>query len=212
MKVDTQTKQNVENKEDIVQLQSEDGEILTDVNMPFADFLSQQLEGAENSLSLNNYSTGIDYDYNSLSMNAEDALFFVNLAKEGQFSVETAQNGDFKSIMQLEVSQTYVTQKTVEVTNQLTSLIEKAQTTQKPVRISFDNDVSVVLKVDKEGKVSAEFIPGNSEVESYLRNNIASLKQRFDEQNLPYNDLLYRQSGRQSKNGSNKDKKEGSNA
>ena len=47
--------------------------------------------------------------------------------------------------MQIQVAQTTVTQKTVEVTNQLTALIEKAQSTQKPVRITFDNDVSVII-------------------------------------------------------------------
>ena len=127
-------------------------------------------------------------------------MFFVNLTKEGQFSVENAPTGEFKNLMQIQVAQTAVTQKTVEVTNQLTSLIEKAQKTQKPVRISFDNDVSVIIKIDKQGKVSAEFIPGSLEVENYLKNNIAALRQKFDEQNLPYNDLLYRQNGRQNKN------------
>lgn len=214
MKVDTQTKQNVENKEDIVQLQQEDSEILTSVNIPFSDILSQQLISGETSFvqSNNEYSLGIDFNYDSISMNINDALFFVNLTQEGQFSVENAQNGDFNSIMQLDVSQTYVTKKTVEVTNQLTSLIDKAQNTQKPVRISFDNDVSVILKVDKHGKVSAEFIPGSSEVENYLRNNIASLKQKFDEQNLPYNDFMYRQSSKQNKNGNDKNNKENNNA
>ena len=72
------------------------------------------------------------------------------------------------------------------------------------VRISFDKDVSVVIKIDKHGKISAEFIPGSAEVENYLRTNIASLKQKFDEQNLPYNELFYRQNGRQNKERNNK--------
>ncbi len=206
MKIETSAKQNVENKDNTVQMQNGDTEVLENVNVPFSDLLAQQInndgtltEGA-NSLSALN----VDYNYNSLSMNFEDAMFFVNLTKEGQFSVETASNGDFKSLVKLDVSQNIVSQKTVEVTNQLTALIEKAQKTQKPVRISFDNDVSVVLKIDKHGKVTAEFIPGSLEVENYLKNNIASLKQRFDEQNLPYNDLFYRQSGKQNRNRNSK--------
>ena len=70
----------------------------------------------------------------------------------------------------------------------------KAYNEQKPVRIDFDNNVTVVLKVDTKGKVSAEFIPGDKAVEMYLRNNIGFLKQRFDDQNIPYNDILYRHS------------------
>ena len=56
------------------------------------------------------------------------------------------------------------------------------------------------MKIDSKGKVSAEFIPGDKAVEAYLRNNIGFLKQRFDDQNLPYNDLLYRQSNNGNQN------------
>jgi hypothetical protein len=202
MKVESTVKQKVETKDD-VQMLPEDANVLSSVNMPFSDVLNQQLNDC--SLKENNFSSlDIDYSFDSVSMSLDDALFFVNLTKEGQFSVENTQNGDFKSLIQIDVSQNSVSTKNVEVTNQLTSLIEKAQQTQKPVRIAFDNDVSVVLKIDKNGKVSAEFIPGSVEVENYLRNNIDSLKQRFDEQNLPYNDLLYRQNNKQNRNRNNK--------
>ena len=200
MKVDTQTKQNVENNEINIQLTSEETEMLTSVNMPFSDLLAQGAQGLNQGT---DYLTSMpaDFNYDSIMMSLEDAKFFVSLAQEGQFSVEATQNGEFKNLIQLQVAQTAVTQKTVEVTNQLTSLIEKAQQTQKPVRITFDNDVSVVLKIDKHGKVTAEFIPGSLEVENYLRNNISALRQKFDEQNLPYNDLFYRQNnGKQNRN------------
>lgn len=200
MKVDSQTNQSVENKDLNIQLTPEETEMLTAVNVPFSDLVAQGTASASSTMDYFS-SMPVDYNYDSILMSLEDAKFFINLTQEGQFSIETATNGDFKSLMQTQVAQTAVTQKTVEVTNQLTSLIEKAQQTQKPVRISFDNDVSVVLKIDKHGKVTAEFIPGSIEVENYLRNNIAALRQKFDEQNLPYNDLFYRQNnGKQERN------------
>ena len=199
MKVDTQVKQNIENNEVNVQMLPEDNELLSSTNMPFSDMLAQGAQGTLNQFEYLS-SLPVDYNYDSLMMTQEDAMFFVNLTKEGQFSVETAPTGEFKNLMQVQVAQTSVTQKTVEVTNQLTTLIEKAQKTQKPVRITFDNDVSVVIRIDKQGKVTAEFIPGSLEVENYLRNNISALRQKFDEQNLPYNDLFYRQNGRQNRN------------
>ena len=199
MKVDTQVKQNIENNEVNVQMLPEDNELLSSTNMPFSDMLAQGAQGTLNQFEYLS-SLPVDYNYDSLMMTQEDAMFFVNLTKEGQFSVETAPTGEFKNLMQVQVAQTSVTQKTVEVTNQLTTLIEKAQKTQKPVRITFDNDVSVVIRIDKQGKVTAEFIPGSLEVENYLRNNIVALRQKFDEQNLPYNDLFYRQNGRQNRN------------
>ncbi len=186
----------------------EEANILANVNMPFSGVLAQQMEGENSNLITSGLSLmNIDFNYDSLTMSLDDAMFFVNLTQEGQFSVNNNKNGDFQSLIQLDVAKNIVSQRSVEVTNQLTNLIEKAQSTQKPVRISFDNDVSVILRIDKHGKVTAEFIPGNAEVESYLRNNIASLKQKFDEQNLPYNDLFYRQNGKQNRN-KNKEKGE----
>lgn len=201
MKVINSSKQKIENTETI-QMKPEDNELLAQVNSQFSEILSEKMsEGQilEGGLSL----MDIDYNFDSVSMDIQDALFFINLTQEGQFTVENGAEGNFQNIIQTEIAQNTVSRKTIEVTNQITSLIEKAQNTQKPVRISFDNDVSVVLKVDKHGKVTAEFIPGSAEVEAYLKNNIASLRQRFDEQNLPYNDLLYRQNNRQNKNRNN---------
>lgn len=199
MKVDSKIKQNIENKDLNIQLAPEDETLLQTVNVPFSELIPQQASISDSQADYIS-SLPVDYMYDSLMMSVQDAKFFIDLTQEGQFSVETSPSGEFKSILQMQVAQTEVTQKTVEVTNQLTSLIEKAQKTQKPVRISFDNNVSVVLKIDKHGKVTAEFIPGTAEAESYLKNNIASLRQKFDEQNLPYNDLFYRQNNRQNRN------------
>ncbi len=200
MKIETQLKQNVENKDNNVQLLPEDAQLLYSSGLPFSQMINQ----LNNPETLQSYdmlsSIGLDYNYDSINMDIEDALFFINLTQEGQFSIDTAQTGEFSNLIQTQVTQNVVSQKSVEVTNQLMTLIEKANTTQKPVRISFDNDVSVIIKIDKHGKISAEFIPGSIEVENYLKNNIAALKQRFDEQNLPYNDLLYRQNSKQNRN------------
>lgn len=209
MNVNTKINKKIESDNDIKSnvITPEEANVLLNVNMPFSELMGQ-LNCDETTGTSSDLLQGIpDFIFDSVSMNQEDAMFFVNLTREGQFSVNNMPDGKFNSLIQMEVSQNTVSQKSVEVTNQLTTLIEKAQSTQKPVRISFDNDVSVILKIDKHGKVSAEFIPGNVEVENYLRNNIASLRQKFDEQNLPYNDLFYRQNGKQNKN-RNKEKGE----
>lgn len=197
MNITAKTEKNTEIKqENNVVLTEQDSAVLSDnQNVPFADILTQQLgHSAENVFD------GIEFNYDTVSMSLDDAMFFVNLTREGQFTIVPSPEGsNIQSLIQTQISHTTAARKTVEVTNQLTNLIEKAQNTQKPVRISFDNDVSVILKIDKHGKVTAEFIPGSIEVENYLRNNISALRQKFDEQNLPYNDLFYRQNGRQNR-------------
>ncbi len=197
MKVETQINQNIENKEfKNVAVTEEETEILQSVNAPFSEILNQGINQNEEI----NSDSEFNFNLDSIMMSIEDAMFFVNMAQDGKFSVETTPTGEFKGIMQTETLQNTVSQKAVEVTNKITELIQKAQSTQKPVRITFDNDVSVILKIDKHGKITAEFIPGSAEVENYLRANIPALRQRFEEQNLPYNDLLYRQNNRQNRN------------
>lgn len=131
------------------------------------------------------------YNYDTVSISKDDAKFFADLVENKQFALQ--QNGEAQNLIKFadEIGPTYKAQQTSRV---LTNLISKAYNEQKPVRIDFDNNVSVVLKVDSKGKVSADFIPGDKAVEAYLRNNIGFLKMRFDDQNIAYNELTYRQS------------------
>ena len=128
-------------------------------------------------------SDGQTYDMPAVSMTKEDALFFVGLA-----------SGDFQQNVN-QLSATNSTGSTASVAStQLITILNQAMQDNQPVRIDFDNNISVILKVDKEGKISANFIPGDTAVENYLRNNIQFLRQTFDEKGLAYNELTYKQS------------------
>ena len=147
----------------------------------------------------NKYSSLFNYD--TVKISKEDAKFFSDLVENKQFAVQN-NNGKADLIkFSDEIGPTYKTQQTSKV---LIDLVNKAYEEGKPVRIDFDGNVSVILKVDKKGKVSAEFIPGDKAVEEYLRNNIRFLKQRLDDQNIGYNDILYRQSKNNQNNNQNK--------
>jgi len=134
-----------------------------------------------------------DFNYDTFSMDKDDAMFFVDMVNNGQFGLNL--QGDVTaSLMQLDsVEGTAATYKSANVSKTLMNLIDNSMQTNKPVRIDFDNNVSVILKVDKSGKISADFIPGDKAVEQYLRDNIGFLKQKFDEQNLSYSNLSYKQ-------------------
>lgn len=131
------------------------------------------------------------YNFDTAKISKDDAKFFVDLVENKQYALQ--QNGENQNLIKFadEIGPTYKTQQTSKV---LTDLLTKAYKEGQPVRLDFDNNCSVILKVDSKGKISADFIPGDKAVEAYLRNNINSLKQRFDDQNLPYNDIMYRQS------------------
>ena len=63
------------------------------------------------------------------------------------------------------------------------------------------------MKVDKEGKINANFIPGDKAVEAYLRNNIDFLRQRFNEENIAYGDLNYSKSRQEKQEQEQRNKK-----
>ena len=72
-------------------------------------------------------------------------------------------------------------------------MLAKAKETQQPLRIDFDNGISVIIKISRDGKVSADFLPSTQIAEAYLKENLPLLKQRFDEKNLEYEELNRRE-------------------
>ena len=85
-------------------------------------------------------------------------------------------------------------------------MLENAQKTNKPMRIDFDNNISVVLQVDREGKISAKFIPSDKVAEQYLKENIHSLRKSLESQEIEYNEISYKdqRNNNNSRNGKQK--------
>ena len=82
--------------------------------------------------------------------------------------------------------------------------------TNQPFRINFDKDISVIIKINRDGSIAANFIPGDKAVEEYLKMNISTLRQRFDEQELSYSDLSYSRSRREQEQENKRKDKESS--
>lgn len=125
------------------------------------------------------------YDIESTKINQQDAMFFLNvLNQNGLINYQVQDEGlqiTTKNDQQIQVSKT------------LMSMLKTSVDSKKPIRMDFDNNVTVILKLDDKGKVNAHFIPGDKAVEEYLKNNIPYLRQRFDEQNISYSNISYRQ-------------------
>lgn len=153
----------------------------------------------------NNYNSPQDFDSKiedktsdkqdycrTIKMDNNDIMFFVNLVENRQMiaqnnpAVNPNINNNFTDI------KSEATQETVRVSATLMDALNDSLKTNKPFRIDFDKDIAVILRVDKEGVLSANFIPGSAAVENYLKNNIETLRQNFDNQNLPYNELSYK--------------------
>ncbi len=149
-----------------------------------------------------------DDSLQSIKMDKADASFFLNLVENQQAQVQIGTDLNAKSnSINFNDAKTQATQQTSQVSSTLLDALQKSMETNKSFRIDFDNNVAVVMKVDKNGVLSANFIPGDAAVENYLRNNIQGLKQSFEQQNLPYNELSYsRQQNREQQQNNNKNK------
>ncbi len=145
-----------------------------------------------------------EFNYNTMTMDKDDAVFFASLTEN--IPAQVSINNNQVNVNLEALSETADVEKTVRTSKTLSNIIENCYKTGQSARIDFDNNISVIMRIDKQGRVSAEFIPSDKVAEQYLKNNIAFLRQTFDEQNLPYNELSYRQQGGKKNSNSNKDK------
>lgn len=135
----------------------------------------------------------MNLDYSSITMTESDADFFINLTQKNDVSVQNitaqAQNMLNQGVDAKEVKQN------VQISETLLNAINIAKENNQPLRIDFDQNMSVIMRFGKDGAIAANFIPGDKAVEQYLRNNIESLKNTFRENDLPYSDLSYSNRG-----------------
>lgn len=156
--------------------------------------LSQNIQDLLNTKDLMNaVNSATTVDYDVINMSDSDANFFANLVQNTDMSMQSIAANI--SDQMAEGAQNI--QKNVQVSSVLMDKLAESMKTNQPFRIDFDKDVSVIIKVNKDGSLAANFIPGDKAVEQYLRNNIASLRQRFDEQDLSYTQLSYSNSHQQ---------------
>ena len=141
--------------------------------------------------------TPVKVDYTTITMDMNDTQFFTDLVQNQDKTIqnvvtELTQNPD-ADVQEI--------QKNVKVSATLMNALSEAVKNKQSFRIDFDKDISVIIRVDRDGAITAKFIPGDSAVEQYLKQNISTLRQRFDEQELAYNELSY--TGQQKRNRKN---------
>lgn len=125
----------------------------------------------------------------SIKMTESDAKFFNSLIENNEQVMQGVKVADAQQNLN-DIEQA----KSVEVSKTLLNALKESQENNKSFRVDFDKDLSVILKVNKDGQISAEFLPGDKAVEQYLKTNMPLLKQRFNEEGLEYENLSYKQS------------------
>ena len=130
--------------------------------------------------------------FDSVIMDKSDVEFFSNLV-----------DGNIQNLSEVKNPE-----KSAAVSKTLADLLAKAMENNKPIRINFDNDISVIIRVDRNGKISADFLPSSQVAEAYLRENLPLLRQRFDDNNIDYNELNQRKQNKDNNENRKKDRKD----
>lgn len=126
----------------------------------------------------------------TIKMTEADAKFFNNLIDSNQQVIEGTKTAEASNTTLRDVEEA----QSVQVSKSLLNALKESQENNKSFRVDFDKDLSVILRVNKDGKISAEFLPGDKAVEQYLKANIPLLQQQFKDEGLEYENLSYRQS------------------
>ena len=113
--------------------------------------------------------------FDNIVMNEADVELFANLVEKGEV--------DLKSITSESVN------KSVQVSKTLADMLVKCKESNQPLRIDFDNDISIIIRISRDGKISADFLPSSQVAEAYLRENLPILRQKFDDSNIKYDEL-----------------------
>lgn len=129
----------------------------------------------------------------SIKMTEADAKFFQNLVENNNQVSQDSKATDMANQATLkDVEEAH----SAKVSKSLLNALKESQETNKSFRVDFDKDLSVILKVNRNGRISAEFLPGDAAVEQYLKSNIPLLKQKFNDERLEYENLSYRDQSR----------------
>ena len=193
---------NKDNKQNLAEKINESNDLQTSIinaqysiNDANAMLSSDIAQMSENTVSTNNSNLNLwslDFENgskSSLKMNETDAEFFIDLTKTESVNIQSI-NAQAQNMLDNGAQFSEVKQN-VQVSQALLDALSQARENNQPIRIDFDQNISVILRVGRDGAISAQFIPGDKAVEQYLRNNIDSLRNTFDEQELPYSELSY---------------------
>ena len=117
--------------------------------------------------------------YDSIIMNQADVEVFAQLVQNGEVDVKNLAPEAAKQ--------------SIQISKTLADMIAKSMETNQPLRIDFDNNISVIIRISRDGKISADFLPSTQVAEAYLKENLPLLRQKFDDNNIKYDELNQRE-------------------
>lgn len=124
---------------------------------------------------------------NISEMTEDDAKFFQIILNNQNVSI----NNSGSVIVEDEKGEK--TLKNLNFSKSVMNLVEYAYSSNRPIRIDFAQNTSVILKIDRLGQISAEFISSDKAMEYLLKTNIPLLRQKLDSAGIKYKSIFYRE-------------------
>lgn len=146
------------------------------------------------------------YSLNLSDLTLNDIKLFEGLTQRNEISLNSfnAQNQTFN--MNIKGENLDISYRSIEISKTLFSAIDNAMQTGKPVRLDFGQDASVILRISKDGKISADFVPNDKAMELAIKAALPELRAKFEEENIPYGTLNYKQFNQNKNKQDNKEK------
>ena len=113
--------------------------------------------------------------FDSIIMNEADVEVFAQLVQNGSV--------DMNNIAP------QAAERSIQISKTLADMLAKSMETNQPLRIDFDNNISVIIRISRDGKITADFLPSSQIAEAYLKENLPLLRQKFDNENIEYDEL-----------------------
>ncbi len=145
---------------------------------------SDRVINTQNVLSaLMNQTRSLEYNRISLEeMRSADVDCIIGILRRGSASTSSFTSDDNDELDRL--------------SRKFLELLRDSIANHKVFRIDFDNDISVIIKVNVDGKLTAEFQTSDDAVETYLKNNLHVLKEKFDALNVD-GDVSYKKTSQE---------------
>ena len=128
--------------------------------------------------------------FDNIALNEADVEVFTTLVQNGEIDMNNLAPK--------------AAEKSVKVSKTLADMLAKSMENNQPLRIDFDNNISVIIRISRDGKISADFLPSSQVAEAYLKENIPLLKQKFEQNNIDYDELNQRERKEQNRENNKK--------
>ena len=133
-----------------------------------------------------------EYSLNVDSLKDSDIKFLKECVNNPNIVIDPSRIQDLQQNIPVQNQSGQSSFKSVDFSKGLANLIEYAYKTQRPIRLDFEGNSSVILKIDNNGKLTAEFISSNKAMEQIIKSSLPDLRNRLNSEGIEYKEITYK--------------------